>query len=359
MTRQVVSADKGREHNMSSINVFARSAVTAVVAAVWSVSSVMAAPAKMRAVVQVGAGADATLQLQTVDTPKPAAGQVLIKVYAAGVNPVDWKRRLNSAAPASGAAPTIPGFDAAGVIDSVGAGVTAWKAGDAVFARVTGGYAEFAVAPADDAIAKPMSFTYEQAAGIPVAGVAAYRAADEARIKPGQRVAVIGAAGGAGSVAVAIAKAKGAKVIASGHSSQQAYLKALGVDEFVAYDKENVAGRIRDVDAVLNMVEGQAEPALAYIRKGGYLTSISGGVSDDKCAAAGVNCFTSIGPGYNRTTQGEALRALAELANQGRYNVTVSKTFPLAQATAAQELNRTGDTMGKIVLTVDPKSGQR
>jgi NADPH:quinone reductase-like Zn-dependent oxidoreductase len=346
-------------HSMSVISVFnsKRTMLAAAMATAWSVS-VMAAPAKMQAIVQVGAGAGATLQLQTVDTPKPAAGQVLIKIHAAGVNPVDWKRRLNSQAAASGAAPTIPGFDAAGVIDSVGSGVTNWKAGDAVFARVSGSYAEYAVAAADDAAAKPKSFTYEQAAGIPVAGVAAYRAAEEANIKTGQRVAVIGAAGGAGSVAVAIAKAKGAKVIASGHSSQQAYLKALGVDDFVAYDKENVATRIRDVDAVLNMVDGQAEPALAYIHKGGYLTSIAGGPSAEKCTAAGISCVT-IGPGYNRTSQGEALRALAELANQGSYKVTVSKTFPLAQATAAQELNRAGDTMGKIILTIDPQSGRR
>lgn len=323
------------------------------------VNAVHAAPARMQAIVQVGGGAAAQLQLQTVDTPKPGAGQVLIRVYAAGVNPVDWKRRLSSTAPASGAAPAIPGFDAAGVIDSLGAGVTGFAAGDPVFARLAGAYAQYAVAAVDDVVAKPASFSYEQAAGIPVAGMAAWRAAHHANLKPGQRVAVIGAAGGAGSAAVAIAKAGGATVIASGHSSQQEYLKSLGVDEFVAYDKGNVAARIHDVDAVLNMVEGQAEPALAYVRKGGWLTSISGSVSDEKCQAAGINCFTTLGPGYTLTTQGEALRALAALANQGKYTVKVSKTFPLAQAMAAQELNRNSDTTGKIILTIDPKSMQR
>jgi len=126
----------------------------------------MAAPARMQAAVQTADG----LHLQTTDTPGPGAGQVLIRVYAAGVNPVDWKRRA-----------TIPGFDAAGVIDSVGSGVTAWKAGDPVVARVNAGYAEYAVANADETIRKPASFTFEQAGGIPVAGIAGYVLADSGK----------------------------------------------------------------------------------------------------------------------------------------------------------------------------------
>jgi len=306
-------------------------------------TTALAAPPRMQAVVQTETG----LQLQTVDTPKPGAGQVLIRVYAAGVNPVDWKRKAQ-----------IPGFDAAGVIDSVDASVTGWKAGDAVVARVVGGYAEYAVAIADEVVRKPASFTFEQGGGIPVAGIAGYRAVEAAHIKPGQRVAIIGAAGGAGSVAVEVAKARGAKIIASGHSSQQAFLKSLGVDEFVAYDKENVAAKIKDVDAVLNMVDTQAVPSLAYVRKGGYFTSIAGGPGDDKCAAAGVTCVIITGA-YQALSQGDAMRALAAMADKGQYHVTVSRTFPLAEAAAAQQLGRTSDTTGKIVLVVDPKSKQK
>jgi NADPH:quinone reductase-like Zn-dependent oxidoreductase len=304
---------------------------------------VLAAPARMQAMVQTDIG----LQLQTVDTPKPGAGQVLVRVYAAGVNPVDWKRKAQT-----------PGFDAAGVIDSMGSSVTGWKVGDAVVARVSAGYAEYAIALADEIIRKPASMTFEQAGGIPVAGIAGYRAADAAHIQPGQRVAIIGAAGGAGSVAVEVAKARGAKIIASGHSSQQAFLKSLGVDEFVAYDKENVAARIKDVDAVLNMVDTQVVPSLGYVRKGGYFTSIAGGPGDDKCAAAAVTCVI-ITAAYQALSQGDALRALAVMADKGQYHVTVSRSFPLAQAAAAQELGRTGDTTGKIVLVVDAKAKQR
>lgn len=297
-----------------------------------------AAPATSQAIVQTGQ----TLALQSVATPKPGAGEVLIRVYAAGVNPVDWKRQAR-----------IPGFDAAGVVDSVGPGVTAFKAGDAVLARVTGGYAEYAVAPVDETIAKPKSFTFEQAAGVPVAGIAGYRAVEEARLAPGQRVAIIGAAGGSGEVAVQVARARGAKVIAIGHSSQQAFLASLGADEFVAFDKEDVAAKVKGVDAAINLVDGQAAAALGYVKRGGHFTSIAGSPGDERAAAAGVTTVVIAGGTYNGISSGDALRALAQLADKGQYNVTVSKALPLAEAASAQELGRTGQTIGKIVLVVD------
>jgi len=297
---------------------------------------VSAAPAESKAI------QGPTLTLQTVATPKPAAGQVLIKVYAAGVNPVDWKRQA-----------AIPGFDVAGVVDSVGPDVTAFKVGDAVFARATGAYAEYALAPADNTVAKPKSFTYEQAAGIPVAGVAGYRAAEEAKLQPGQRVAIVGAAGGSGEAAVQVAKTHGAKIIAIGHSSQEAFLKGLGVDQFVAFDKEDVAAKVRDVDAAINLVDGQAAAALSYVKRGGRFTSIAGSPGDDKLAAAGVTGVVIAGGTYRGISDGDALRGLAQLADKGQYKVTVTKTFPLAEAAQAQQLGRTGQTIGKIILVVD------
>jgi NADPH:quinone reductase-like Zn-dependent oxidoreductase len=302
-----------------------------------------AAPATSQAIVQ----SDQGLTLQTVATPHPAAGQVLIKVYAAGVNPVDWKRQAR-----------IPGFDVAGVIDSLGAGVTAFKVGDAVLARATGGYAEYAVAPADEAIAKPKSFTFEQAAGVPVAGIAGYRAAEEAKLRPGQRVAIIGAAGGSGETAVQVAKSQGARIIAIGHSSQQAFLQSLGVDEFVAFDKDNVAAKVRDVDAAINLVDGQATAALGYVKKGGHFTSIAGAPSPERAAAAGVSIVVIAGGSYNGISTADALRGLVRLADKGQYRVTVTTTLPLAEAARAQELGRTGQTIGKTVLVVDKASSR-
>jgi NADPH:quinone reductase-like Zn-dependent oxidoreductase len=305
-------------------------------------TTVGAAPASSQAIVQTDQG----LALRTVATPQPAAGQVLVKVYAAGVNPVDWKRRAR-----------IPGFDVAGVVDSVGTGVTTLKPGDAVVARVSGGYAEYAIGVADEVVAKPKAFTYEQAAGIPVAGIAGYRAAIDAELARGQRVAIVGAAGGAGEVALQVAKARGAKIIAIGHSSQQQFLKTRGADEFVAYDKDDVAAKAKGVDAAINLVDGQALAALGYVKRGGRLTSIAGSPGEDQCAAADVTCVV-VGVGYRGIDNGDALRALVQLADRGQYTVTVSKTFPLAAAAEAQQLGRTGQTIGKIILVVDPGKAQ-
>jgi NADPH:quinone reductase-like Zn-dependent oxidoreductase len=176
---------------------------------------------------------------------------------------------------------------------------------------------------------------------------------EAANIQPGQRVAIIGAAGGAGSAAVDAVHARGGKVIASGHSSQQAWLKEQGVEEFVAYDKDNVAARIQGVDAVLNTVDGQADAALGYVKRGGYLSSIAGVPAAGKCAAAGVTCVQIRGT-VPDLTQGESLRAVAKLAESGKYTPRVTRTYPLAEAGAAQQFARAGDTMGKIVLIVDP-----
>jgi NADPH:quinone reductase-like Zn-dependent oxidoreductase len=328
--------------------------IVALLVAAAAATSVQAAPApkalpaQMQAIVQ----GDSGLSLQSVQTPRAGPGQVLVKVYAAGVNPVDWKRKA-----------PIPGFDAAGIVESVGPDVTSVKPGDAVVARVAGSYAQYAVAQADEVVLKPKSFTFEQASGMPVAGVAGYRAAMEARIMPGQRVAVIGAAGGSGSVAVQVAKAQGAKVIAIGHSSQKEYLAGLKVDEFVAYDKDDVAARVKGVDAVLNMVDGQAQAGLGYLKRGGYLVSIAGGTpGKEPCAAAAATCIPiggGSGAGYGSISNGEALAGLVALADKGQYTVQVTKTYPLAQGAAAQELNRTTETIGKIVLVVDPKSKDR
>ncbi|MET0282390.1 MAG: NADP-dependent oxidoreductase [Steroidobacteraceae bacterium] len=315
----------------------------ALLVSLVTAAAAVAAPKTSQAIVQGNQG----LVLQSVTTPVPSAGQVLLRIYAAGVNPVDWKRRA-----------PVPGFDAAGIVDSVGPDVTAFKPGDAVVARVNGAYAEYAVALADEVIPKPSRFTFEQAAGIPVAGVAGYRAATDAQLQPGQRVAIIGAAGGSGEVAVQVAKSHGARIIAVGHSSQQDFLRRLGAAEFVAYDRDDVAARVQQVDAVINLVEGQADAALGYVRRGGRFTSIAGAPADGRCAAAGVTCVV-VGGGYRGPGNGESLRALAALAERGQYNVTVYRTFPLAEAAQAQALGSSGQSIGKIILVVVPQNSRR
>lgn len=325
----------------------------AAAAAFFGAGALAAAPPRMQALVQTGD----TVQLQTVDTPKPAAGEVLIRVLAAGINPVDWKRLPTAKTMPDGSKrAAIPGFDAAGLVEAVGAGVTGVKPGDAVYARADGAYAQYVAVEASAAVPKPKRLTFTQAAAVPIAGAAGYGTVKDAQLKAGQRVAIIGAAGGAGSAAVDFAHAQGAKVIASAHSSQQAFLKSLGVEDIVAYDKDDVAARIHDVDAVINTVDGQAEKALTYLRKGGRLVSIAGTLpSDAQCAAAQVSCVQIRGNGAGLSYP-DSLRAIAPIADAGRFTPRVTKTFPLAEGAAAQRFAHTADSMGKVVLIVDAKA---
>ncbi len=333
-----------------------RTLIAISVCALVSGAALAAAPAKMQAAVQTGPD---TIEVRSVDTPKPAAGEVLIKVYAAGINPVDWKRLPTAKTMPDGSVrAAVPGFDVAGVIEAVGAGVTNVKAGDAVYARADGTYAEYLATAATDAVPKPKRLTFIQAAGVPIAGAAGYGSAKEAEIKPGQRVAVIGAAGGAGSAAVDFVHAAGGKVVASAHSSQQAFLKELGVEEFVAYDKDDVAAKIKGVDAAINTADNQAEKALGYVRKGGRLVSIAGMPSPEQCAAAQVTCVQIRGNAAGLSYP-DSLRAIVPVADAGKYVPRVTKTYPLAEAAAAQKFAHTGNSTGKIVLIVDPKASTR
>jgi NADPH:quinone reductase-like Zn-dependent oxidoreductase len=335
-----------------------RSTIAALIGATFCAAAT-AAPAKMQAIVQTGGSGAEALQLRTVDTPKPAAGEVLIKVYAAGVNPADWKRLPSEVKQPDGSVRVAtPGFDVSGVIDSVGSGVTTLRPGDAVYARADRTYAQYVAVDAGAAVRKPRRLNFQQAAAAPIAGAAGYGSAEVAKLQPSQRVAIIGAAGGAGSAAVDMARAKGARIIGIGHSSQQAFLRQLGVEEFVAYDRDDVAARVRNVDAVINTVDGQAEQALGFLKRGGRLVSLSGLPTPEECSAAAVTCIQIRGNAEGLTYP-DSLRALAVLADQGKYSPRVTKTFPLAEAGAAQQLLRSSDTMGKIVLSIDPQSSTR
>ncbi len=228
-------------------------------------------PQTMHAIHVDPAGAPGAMKLDTVPVPKPGDGQVLIRVYAAGTNPADWGLRP---APAAGAAPPsapqpprpAPGHDLAGVIVELGSGVSDHKIGEKVYTTVTGGaYAEYAVAPAADLAMKPEKFTFEQAAGIPISGYAGLRLALVGDIKPGERVLVIGAAGGVGSTALQAAHAAGGHIIAVASSRHHKYLESLGAHEIIDYDKEDVAQTAKAVAVVLNTVDSENAKALSYV----------------------------------------------------------------------------------------------
>lgn len=325
-----------------------------------------ATPKEQQAIVQTGTGGPEVLQLQTVPVLEPGPDQVLIRVYAAAVNPVDWKMRQGMGGgprPPAGLpvapATRIPGLDVAGVIESVGASVTGLKTGDAVFAMIgrvqtaglNGGYSHYVIASASNVVPKPKSFTYEQAAGLGIVGMTAARMVIGSKVGKGQRVFIDGIAGGVGSAAAQIAKARGAYVLGTASAKHHAYLKSLDVDEVIDYTKVAFEEQIREpVDVVIETVGAEtATRALKIMKKGGILFSVAGNPAADRCAAAGVECK---GPGEGDPSESDLLAEVGKLAEAGKLLVHIDATFALAQAAQAQEENRNGGTQGKIILDV-------
>ncbi|HEV2702329.1 MAG TPA: NADP-dependent oxidoreductase [Steroidobacteraceae bacterium] len=285
------------------------------------------------------------LQLQTLPLPKPQPGQVRIRVRDASVNPVDWKL-AERAGPGSR---SIPGRDLAGVIDAVGADSAPWQVGQAVIAVAPGGsYTEYALAPIHAVALKPAHMSFEEAAGIPVVGETAWRAmVVVAKVQRGQRVLIEGGAGGVGSSAVQIAKARGAYVIATASPAHNALLRSLGADEVIDYHDAHAEGAINNLDVVLNTVDiATGERSIAMLRKGGILVSVVGAPAAAPCAAAHIRCAIT-GP-----VTGEFLGAVSDLADHGQFHVNIERRLPLTQAAKSWELNRAGHTGGKIILEV-------
>jgi NADPH:quinone reductase-like Zn-dependent oxidoreductase len=332
------------------------------------VSVVSAAiPKDQQAIVQTGVGGPEVLKLQTIPVLSPGDGQVLIRVYAAAVNPTDWKTR-NGLTPGSGPVPHmsdahVPGLDVAGVVVKLGAGVRQLKVGEHVFSMIgrgefgglNGGYSQFVLAPAENVVAKPKNLSFAEAAGLGVAGMTGARTVDQSRISAGQRVLITGVAGGVGSTAAQIAIARGAHVIGTASAQHAQFLRSIGVTEVIDYTQTDWAGKATDVDVVIDTVGGDtALAAFGTLKKGGTFISVVGrNVTPDQCAAAQVNCVANGVPGSAGVPAvGDLLREVAQLAAAGKLTVHVDRAYPLAQAADAQELNRAGHTEGKVILTV-------
>ena len=299
-----------------------------------------AEPASMTAVI----AADGKLSLQSVPMPTPGSGQVRVKVRAASVNPVDWKLTGRAAAGAK----SIPGRDFAGVIDAVGPDVSDWKAGDAVIGLAAGGgaYAQYTLAKALAIARKPKNLSFEEAAGIPVVGETAWRAiVTVADVQPHQHVLIHGGAGGVGSSALQIAKARGAWVAATASASNQDFLKHLGADTAIDYTAGKFEDRIRDLEVVVNTVDADTGlRSIGIVRKGGILVSVVGLPPADQCDAAGIRCAVT------GSVTGEMLPKLTGLAEAGQFHINVEQVLPLADAAKAWELSRAGHVRGKIIL---------
>lgn len=308
----------------------------------------------MRAVVV----ADGKPVVQAVAVPSPGPKEVRIKVRAAAVNPVDWKTAASdeagspSSQPAARNPGNVPGFDASGVIDRIGDGVTDWKVGDEViaFSEARGAYAEFVVVPTTTIVRKPKALTFEQASAIPTVAFAAYNALfDVADLKRGQRVLVHGGAGGVGSAAVQLAKSHGAFVLATASQRNHEFLKAIGVDQVIDYTVAPFESLVSALDVVLNTVDAEtATRSIVAIKRGGTLVSIAGQVAPHACERAGIRCL-----GRSRGTPvAEVMAQTVQLAQDGKYIVHVDAVLPLARTAEAWAKSQTGRTRGKIVLSM-------
>lgn len=327
------------------------------------VLSLPCAPAQgdtMRAIRMHERGGPEVLRLERIPIPVPGAGEVRIRVVAAGVNPIDWKIREgaygNPKKPFE--VPRIPGFDVAGTIDVPGEGVDGFRAGDAVIASLQnarqGGYAEYVVVSAADIARKPKAWTFEQAAGLPTVGVTTWRfLIEQGALQEGERVLVQGGAGGVGSVGVQVAKARGAHVLATASAGNLGYLKSIGTDEPIDYTAGPFEARVAPpVDLVFDTVGGDvAKRSIAVVRPGGRLVTIAALPDAAACAAAKIRC---VGATPRAGAFGPELAQVVALADEGRITLNVERVFPLEEAAAAQELNRQGHVRGKVVIRVAP-----
>jgi len=308
----------------------------------------------MRAIQIQQYGGTETLQLVNIDTPKINADDILVQIKATSINPVDWKIRegyLQEFIPY--ALPVTLGWDVAGVVTQVGESVSDFKVGDEVFSRPdisrNGSYAEFIAVKADEAVLKSSKLDFAQAAALPLAGITAWQClVDVGQLQAGQRVLIHAGAGGVGHLAIQIAKAKGATVIATASTANQALLTELGADQAVDYTKGPLGEQIEAVDLVIDTVGGAVQAdSWALLKKGGLLVSVTDVPSEEVAKQHGVrSAFVFIEP------SSRILGELNALVEADKLRPLIEHRFSLEQIVDAHKQSQSGRTRGKIVIEV-------
>jgi NADPH:quinone reductase-like Zn-dependent oxidoreductase len=310
----------------------------------------------MKAIHQSELGPPEVLQLVELPDPEPGPTEVLVRVAAAGVNPVDWKTRAKGGF--LGEPPFTVGWDVAGTVERIGFGVTRFAPGDRVFGmprfpREAAAYAELVTAPSRQFAPMPDELSWSEATALPLGALTAWQTlVDTAGLSAGQRVLIHAAAGGVGHLAVQIAKARGAHVIGTARAAHHGFLRELGADEAIDYTETEVADAVSDVDLVLDLVGGETGvKSLPTLRDGGLLISVPSAADfatlhEQAGDRARVSAFL-VEPDR------EGIEAIAALVEEGKLHVKVSQTLPLAQAAKAHELGEAGRVGGgKLVLDV-------
>lgn len=297
--------------------------------------------------------------LKEMERPAPAAREILVRITAAGVNPIDWKARDRGDSPL----PFVMGRDFAGVVSAFGEHVTKYREGERIFgiARAHGSYAEYTLVSEDDRMGPfakiPDDVGDADAAALPTAGLTALAALDSLGVSAGTTLLVLGATGGVGTFAVQMAHDRSAHIIGTARSTNAETARSLGVDEFVAYDADNVAEAITaahpdGVDAILDLVDDEdAIKAMApLLRPKGKIVSTIGAADENWFSQRQItaeNLYVADSPRWSHA----GLRTLAEMVEQQRLRVNIAAEYPLGEALAALERSKSG-VNGKIVITV-------
>lgn len=319
--------------------------------------------ATMKAVYLNDFGSEAVLQYGDLPRPEPQPGELLIRVRAAGVNPVDWKIRegwLKTRLPHQ--FPIIPGWDVAGEVAAVGPGARGFQRGDAVYAYARkpvvkdGCYAEYVTLPARQVAPKPKNLSFEEAASIPLAALTAWQSLfDAADLKKGQVVLIHAAAGGVGGFAVQLAKLHGALVLGTARAENHEYVRGLGAEDVIDYSATDFVEEVRrrysrGVDVVLDAVGGETQVRSAsVVKRGGTLVTILAPEPATESALkrrGAVLKYVFVAPNAAQ------LRKLTRLVEAGRFRTTLADVLPLSEAAEAQRRSRAGHTRGKLVLRV-------
>jgi NADPH:quinone reductase-like Zn-dependent oxidoreductase len=323
----------------------------------------------MKAIVQDRYGSADVLELRDIEEPAVGEDDVLVRVHAAGAGPDVWHLmtgRPFMARPmigVRGPKERVRGWDVAGTVEAVGANVTGFRPGDEVLGVAPGSFAEYAIARADKLVHKPARLSFEQAAALPVSGVTALQALrDEARVRPGQKVLVIGAAGGVGTHAVQIAKAFGAEVTGVASTSKLDLVRAIGADDVIDYTREDFTDGARRWDVI---VDTAGRRPLRRLRRAltpkGTLVVVggdgggrwTGGFFRGMLRGPLVSPFVGqkLG-GLNSKVTREDLQSVAEMVEAGTITPVVDRTFGLVDAREAIRYLGEGHPRGKVVVTV-------
>ncbi|MFI0900981.1 NADP-dependent oxidoreductase [Streptomyces sp. NPDC020983] len=313
----------------------------------------------MRAVTIKEFGGPEVLTSERVARPEPLPTEVLVRVRAAGLNPVDWKTRAGQAMAGVQTMPLILGWDVSGVVEEVGFGVTTLKPGDEVYAmpwfpRAAGAYAEYVTAPSRHFARKPASIGHVEAAALPLAALTAWQVlVDTSAVRAGQRVLVHAAAGGVGHLAVQFAKHLGAEVVATASAPRHAWLKELGADEVIDYTQQRFEDVTGDIDVVVDLVGAHDDTdvrSVSVTRPGGLVVSIPAGVPERLATVAG-QAGVRTSP-FLVEPDSAALTTIAGLVDSGTVRIEVERTFPLEEVAEAHRVGEANRTRGKLVLTV-------